>query len=354
MTTTNTQFIGFVGTYTKGESKGIYAFTLDTEEKQITQVRAAVELDNPTYLNISMDNRFLYSVVKEGDSGGVAAFAVNHQSGELSLLNTQLLAGSPPCHVSVDNGTKVAFSANYHKGEVVSYPIDSENGKLNSPVSIIKHEGSGPDPRQEKAHTHFAEVTPDGKYIAVCELGADQLFTYQVGKDGKLTEVNRLAVRLGSGPRHLTCHPNQKFAYIITEFSSEVIALRYDTENGSFEEIQTISTIPEDFKENNQGSAIHISADGHFVYAGNRGHNSIAVFKVNNDTGKLELVERVSTEGDWPRDFSIDPSGEYIVSSNQNSSNLVLYSRNTETGKLTLLQSDVNVPDPVCIKFLHY
>jgi 6-phosphogluconolactonase len=354
MTTTNTQFTGFVGTYTKGESKGIYAFTLDTQEKRITEVRAAAELDNPTYLNLSMDNRFLYSVVKEGDSGGIAAFAVNTQSGELTLLNTQLLAGSPPCHVSIDSSTSVGFSTNYHKGEVVSYPIDSDNGKIHSPVSIIKHEGSGPDPRQEKAHTHFAEVTPDGKYLAVCELGADQLFTYQVGKDGKLTEVNRLAVRPGSGPRHLTFHPNQKFSYIMTEFSSEVIALRYNKENGSFTESQTISTIPEDFKENNQGSAIHISSDGRFVYAGNRGHNSIAVFGVDNDTGKLCLIERVSTEGDWPRDFSLDPSGEFIVASNQNSSNLVLYSRNTETGKLTLWQSDVKVPDPVCIKFLHY
>lgn len=348
--TTNTRFIGFVGTYTKGESKGIYAFTLDTQEKQITSIRSAAELDNPTYLNISRDNRFLFSVVKEGDSGGIAAFAVSSPTGELTPLNTQLLEGSSPCHVSVDSQTKIAFSANYHKGEVVSYLVN--NGTLTKPVSIIKHEGSGPDPRQEKAHTHFAELTPDEKFLAVCELGSDLLITYQVDESGKLKEVTRLTVKPGSGPRHLTFHPNERFAYIMTEFSSEVIALRYHAENGSFEEIQTISTIPEDFKENNQGSAIHISSDGRFVYAGNRGHNSIAVFGVENETGKLELIERVSTEGDWPRDFSLDPSEKFLVASNQNSSNLVLYSRNTETGKLTLLQSDVKVPDPVCVKFL--
>jgi 6-phosphogluconolactonase len=349
--TTNTQFIGFVGTYTKGESKGIYAFTLDTQEKQITQVRVAAELDNPTYLNISKDNRFLYSVVKEGDSGGIAAFAVNSQSGELTPLNTQLLEGSSPCHVSVDSQTKFAFSANYHKGEVVSYLVNS--GTLTQPVSIMKHEGSGPDPRQEKAHTHFAEMTPDEKFLAVCELGSDQLITYRVEENGALKEAARLAVRPGTGPRHLTFHPNKKFAYIMTEFSSEVIALRYDSGNGSFTEIQTISTIPKEFNENNQGSAIHISSDGRFIYAGNRGHNSIAVFGVDNDNGKLRLIERVSTEGDWPRDFSLDPTEKFLVGSNQNSSNLVLYSRDTETGKLTLLQSDVKVPDPVCIKFLH-
>jgi 6-phosphogluconolactonase len=351
--TTNTQFTGYVGTYTKGESKGIYAFTLDTKAGQITDIRVAAELDTPSYLNISKDNRYLYSIVKEGETGGVAAFAVNAQTGKLTLLNTQLRAGSPPCHVSTDSNTRFVFSTNYHKGEVVSYLTNPENGTLNPPVSIMKHEGSGPDPRQEKAHTHFAGVTPDEKNIAVVDLGMDLLFTYQIGEDGKLTEANRLAIRPGSGPRHLTFHPNHKLAYIMTEFSSEVIALAYHAENGSFTEIQTISTLPDDFTENNQGSAIHISSDGRFVYAGNRGHNSIAVFHVDSETGKLELVERVSTEGDWPRDFSLDPTEKFIVASNQNSSNLVLYRRNPETGKLTLLQSDIQVPDPICIKFLH-
>lgn len=350
--TTNTQYTGFVGTYTKGESKGIYSFTLDPQAGQITNIRVAAEVDSPTYLTISKDNGFLYSVAKEGETGGIAAFAINNGLGELTPLNTQMLPGSPPCHVSVHDNAGIVFSTNYHKGEVVSYLIEKESGKISPPISIIKHEGSGPDPRQEKAHTHFAGVTPDGKFIAVCELGADQLFTYQVAEDGKLTEVSRLAIRPGSGPRHLTFHPNRRFAYIMTEFSSEVIALKYDEENGSFSVIQTISTIPEDFTENNQGSAIHISNDGRFVYAGNRGLNSIAVFGVDTETGKLELVQRISTEGDWPRDFCLDPSENFIVASNQNSSNLVLYARNHETGMLTLLHSDAKVPDPVCIKFL--
>ncbi|HJV17971.1 MAG TPA: lactonase family protein, partial [Bacillales bacterium] len=321
---------------------------------QITEVKLAASADNPTYLNNSHDNRFLYSVMKSGENGGVASFSVNEQTGDLTLLNSQVSAGSPPCHVSVDRHNQFVLSANYHKGTVESYLINQEDGTVTPPVSIIHHEGHGPDPRQEKPHTHFAGVTPNEKYLAVVELGADQLITYKISNNGKLIEVNRLAIYPGSGPRHLAFHPNEKFAYMMTEFSSEVIALTFNPEDGSFTEIQTISTIPDNFKENNQGSAIHISADGRFVYAGNRGHNSIAVFQVNIETGILQFVEHVSSEGNWPRDFVIDPTDKFIVASNQESNNLVLFARDITTGKLTLLQSDITVPEPVCVKFLHY
>ncbi len=350
---TNTKFNGFVGTYTKGDSKGIYSFTLDAEAGKVTNVQVAAELDNPTYLNICDDNQYLYAVVKKGESGGVAGYRIS-ESGELTPINTQVLAGSPPCHVSLDRNRQFLFSANYHKGTVESYMLNRENGMISPPVSIIQHEGNGPDPRQEKAHTHFAGLTPDENYLAVVELGTDKLFTYQVSEDGKLSEVSSLSVKPGSGPRHLDFHPNQKFAYIMTEFSSEVIALTYNAADGSFTEIQAIKTIPDDFTENNQGSAIHLSSDGRFVYAGNRGHNSIAIFAVKEETGELTFVDRVSTEGDWPRDFVLDPSEAFLIASNQNSGNLVLYARNKETGKLTVLQADVAVPDPVCVKFLNY
>jgi 6-phosphogluconolactonase len=163
-----------------------------------------------------------------------------------------------------------------------------------------------------------------------------------------------LPLKGGSGPRHLAYHPNKNLAYIMTEFSSEVIVLTYHPENGHFTEKQYISTIPDDFNENNQGSAIHISSDGRFVYAGNRGHNSIAIFAVNEETGELSFVDRVSTEGDWPRDFVLDPTEKFIVASNQESNNLVIYARDTNSGKLKLLQSDIEVSMPVCVKFLNY
>ncbi|WP_462411193.1 lactonase family protein [Neobacillus sp. Marseille-QA0830] len=348
----NEKYIGFIGTYTKGESKGIYSFALNPAEKALTDIKAAATLENPTYLNISKDNRFLYSVAKQGEDGGVAAYSIQ-PGGELKEINRVMAAGSPPCYVSVDSGNQYLFSANYHKGTVDSFSINQEDGSIQAAVSTMKHEGKGPDPRQEKAHTHYANVTPDEKFIAVCELGTDALFTYKVGDDAKLEKVNLLPLKAGSGPRHLTFHPNGQFAYLMTEFSSEVIVLDYHSENGHFTEKQYISTIPDDFKENNQGSAIHISSDGRFVYAGNRGHNSIALFSVDQTSGELTFVEHTSSEGDWPRDFSLDPSEKFIVASNQESNNIVLYARDEFSGRLTLIQSDIKVPSPVCVKFLH-
>ncbi len=348
-----TNFTGFIGTYTKGSSEGIYSFVLDTDAGKIKEVQLAGKLDNPTYLTISKDQRFLYSVMKENTKGGVAAFKIDPNTAKLSLINTQLSEGSPPCHVNTDGQQRYLFSANYHKGTVESYLINQHTGEISEPSSIVQHEGSGPDERQEKAHTHYAGMTPDDKYVVVVELGSDKLFTYEVKKDGELIEVSRLDIRPGSGPRHLAFHSlNKKIAYIMTEFSSEIIVLNYNEANGSFAIVETHKTIPNDFTENNQGSAIHTSSDGKFVYVANRGHNSIAIFKSNLETGKLEFVSHVSTEGDWPRDFVLDPTEKYLIVSNQNSSNLVLFSRNPETGMLELLQKDISVPDPVCVKFL--
>jgi len=345
-----TMIRGYVGTYTNGDSQGIYSFELDPSVGKITDVKAVAMLDNPTYLNITENHRFLYSVIKSNEEGGVAGFSIDQHSGKLERINMDMEVGSPPCHVSLDEKRGLVFSANYHKGTVVSYRINQENGRISSPVSVVKHEGSGPDPRQEKAHTHFAAMTPDQDYLVVCELGCDLLFTYEVKDNGELKEVHRLSIPAGSGPRHLVFHPRDpSVAYLITEFSSEVIVLSYA--GGKFAEVQHLSAVPEDFAENNQASAIHISSDGRFVYAGNRGHNSIAIFSVEEQTGNLQLVERVATEGDWPRDFVLDPAEKFLVASNQNSSSLVLFARDAETGMLTLLQKDIEVPNPVCVKF---
>ncbi|RFB12560.1 lactonase family protein [Bacillus sp. HNG] len=346
------KFIGYVGTYTKGDSKGIYSFTLDTKEQKITDVKLAAELGNPTYVTVSQDNRFLYSVVKDGESGGVTAYSIDHQTGELTKLNYHVSEGASPCHVSVNKANNQVVTGNYHKGTIELYSVNSEDGRIEYSQSVVAHEGKGPHERQEKPHTHFSGFTPDEKYVVAIDLGIDKLITYEI-KDGALNEVSSISVRPGSGPRHIAFHPNGKYAYIMTEISNEVVALSYDSNNGSFTELQTISTIPEDFTENSQGSAIHISKDGKFVYAGNRGHNSIAVFGVNEATGELTLVEMTSSEGDWPRDFVFDPSEKFIVGSNQESSNLVLYARDEQTGKLTLIDSDITVPYPVCLKFLH-
>lgn len=347
------KFFGYVGTYTKAESKGIYRFVLDTEKERITDVIAVANIGNPTYIAISKDNKNLYSVVKEGDLGGISVFSINEENGELDFVNTQMIEGASPCHVSVDADKHHVVSANYHKGTIDLYTLNSTDNHISVAISSINHIGSGPNQdRQEKAHTHYSGYTPDEKYIVAVDLGIDKLITYKV-ENNSLVEVSTLSVKPGSGPRHITFHPNGKFAYIMTELSNEVIVLEYNSKDGSFTELQYISTIPSDFNENNQGSAIHISKDGQFVYAGNRGHNSIAIFSVNQDSGQVQLVDIVSSEGNWPRDFVLDPTENYLIGSNEMSGTLVLYSRNKATGKLTVIQSDVKVPEAVCVKFLN-
>ncbi|KAB7664868.1 lactonase family protein [Bacillus sp. B1-b2] len=348
-----TKYIGYVGTYTKKDSKGVYSFVLDTEEKKISAVEVAAEIENPTYVTISNDNKYLFAVGKEGALGGVASYSVDSTTGGLSLLNTQYSEGASPCHVSVDAEGTVILSANYHKGTAESYPV-SVDGSLQENASTIQHTGSGPNTaRQEKPHMHFSGFTPNDQFAVSVDLGTDRVDTYKLS-DGVLEEVSSLSVKPGSGPRHITFHPNGKIAYVMTELSNEVIVLSFNSETGSFQELQYISTLPIDFTENSQGSAIHVSSDGKFVYAGNRGHNTITSFSANEETGQLTFLEHTSTEGNWPRDFVLDPSEQFIVASNEQSDTLTLFERDAATGKLTLLQSEIHAPEPVCVKFLNY
>lgn len=342
--------IGYVGTYTKEDSEGVYQFTLDTEKKEIIDVKLAAELSNPTYITVSDDNKNLYAVDKDGENGGVTSFSINSESGKLTKLNSQTSAGAPPCHVSVNQHKSNVVTANYHTTQIVSYLLN-EDGSLNPATLVIEHEGSGPHERQEKPHMHFAGFTPDEKYVIAIDLGSDRILSYRVN-DGKLEIAQVHTATPGSGPRHITFHPNQKFAYVMTELSSEVLVLHYHKNDGSFTKQQSISTIPVDFVETNDGSAIHISFDGQYVYAGNRGHNSIAVFKVDQDTGQLTFIEWTSTEGSWPRDFVLDPTEEFLVATNQKSNTLTLFNRDQTSGRLELIQSDVKAPEPVCVKFL--
>lgn len=343
-----TKYTGFAGTYTKGSSKGIYTFSLDTDKGLLTGGELAAELGSPTYLNMDSSREYLYAVDKEDSRGGISVYRVD-PSGSLSFINKQISDSGSPCHVSISRSSEYAVTANYHNGRIELYEI--HDGAVTPIVSASQHEGSGPNKeRQEGPHAHFSGFTPDEQFIVAVDLGTDEIITYSY-KGGSLQIEQVFAVKPGSGPRHIEFHPNGRFAYVMTELSNEVIALSYDSATGAFTLIDTISAIPEDFTENSQGSAIHLSADGRFVYAGNRGHNSIAVFSVNED-GTLSLVERTDSGGDWPRDFSLDPSGKFIVGSNQESGNLVLYARDGETGKLTKLESEIEVPYPVCVKFL--
>lgn len=352
MDTKHSKLKAYVGTYTTGEGKGIYSFQMDLNTGLIENVKLEAELGNPTYLNLDLKNKFLYSAIKKDKKGGVAAFSINPITKALDLINYELSEGNSPCHVSLDSKNQYVFSANYHKGISEVYPLE-DDGSVKPVLSMTIHEGSGPNKdRQEKAHVHFAALTPDEKYLCVIDLGIDKMITYSLD-NGILSKHNEIILKSGSGPRHMDFHPNKRFAYIVTELSSEILALEYDFVNGSFKEIQYISALPSDYIGENLGSAIHISLDGKYLYASNRGHDSIAAFSIDSDSGKLTLVSHTYVEGNHPRDFNIDPTGKFLVVANKDTNNIVPFLIDKVTGKLTKINSDISIPNPVCIKFLN-
>lgn len=343
-------FKGYIGTYTNGESRGIYAFELNTEKKELSRPVLVAELENPAYLTISADNRRLFSVIKKGALGGIAAYTI--ENGRLKRLGEQLSEGAAPCYVSVDPKNRYVVSANYHRGTVDLYSVGGKNGIM-ALLDRDIHRGKAADPqRQAEPHVHFADFTPNEKFIVTIDLGTDQMTTYRV-LDGRLSVQHVLHFAPGTGPRHVTFHPSLPYAYVMSELSNEVIGLHVAADTGIFSIFQTIGTLPVDFRGHSQGSAIKISSDGRFVYVSNRGHNSITVFQADKETGRLALVEHVFCGGDWPRDFEIDPSGRFLIAANQNSGSLTLFERDAASGRLSAVCSDIAVPDPTCIKFLH-
>lgn len=340
----------FLGTYTKRESEGIYKITLDTDTKELVNLEHVAEAGSPTYLDLADDGSLLYAVLKEdSDHGGLLSLKKD-ENGNFKKADDSVAEGAAPCYVAYDAKRQFVYTANYHQGEVSVYKTDSD-GNL-SLADTAAHSGSSAHENQDAPHAHYFDLTPDEKYLIACDLGTDEVFTYEVSEDGNLTEVSRVKVDPGTGPRHVVFHPNGKYVYVFGELSSDVVAMTYDKETGKLEPFQTISTIPETHTEFNGGAAIRISSDGKFLYASNRGHNSLVVYSVNESDGTLELIGWTPTEGDIPRDFALDPSGNFVVVGHQESDNLTLFERNVETGRLELVQKDVYAPEVVCVAFL--
>jgi len=332
------------GTYTKKTSQGIYQGTLDTTEKTLTNDGLLAKTSNPTYLALSAKNR-LYSVDKENDEGGVAAWQLDGD--HANKLNAVIAPGTPPAYVAVDEGRQLVYSANYHKGTASVLKI-AANGELEL-VDQVTHSGKGPRPEQDGSHIHYTDLTPDNRLVAI-DLGSDKVYVYNVSDSGKLTEQSVLTLSAGFGPRHLVFTPDGKHALLAGELSSKVATLAYDSATGSFTQTAVIGTIPADYTDHNGAAAIRLSHDGKFLYVSNRGYNSLAVFAVAADAS-LTLVQQISTEGDFPRDFDLDSTEGFVVVVNQNTDNATLYARDLKTGKLSLLQKDVIVPEGVCVLF---
>lgn len=360
MNTPTKGFFVFTGTYTEtpgSRSEGIYVYRMDASSGRLIFEYVTPGVVNPSFLEIDLRQKFLYAVNEVQDydgraGGGVSAFSVH--SGGLLSLNDQFSYGSDPCYISVERTGRFALIANYTSGSVAMIPIQSD-GQLGPAVDVIQHMGSGVHPvRQTGPHAHCIVPDPGNRFAIAVDLGLDKLLVYQMDlENGKLdlhTEVN---VQAGAGPRHLLFHPNNQYAYLVNELNSTIVGYRYDSTNGVFEELQTVSVLPKDFHGENLCADIHISPNGKYLYASNRGHDSIACYSVTPDTGELTYRSHTSSGGREPRNFAIDPSGNFLLVANQKTNNIVVFRADPENGGLIKTEFEVEVPLPVCLKFAY-
>jgi 6-phosphogluconolactonase len=354
------EYIVYIGTYTGGESKGIYAYKFDATLGMLTAIGLVAETSNPSFLAVSPSQKFLYAANEvdkaDGHPGGaVTAFAVDPKTGKLTLLNRVSTGGSGPCHVSVDATGKCVMAANYGSGSVAAFQVQPD-GSLSQSSAFAKHSGSSVDKeRQGGPHAHFIAPSPDNRYALVADLGLDQVLMYRLDPRKGTLEGNGpsfVKVKPGSGPRHLAFHPNGRYAYVINEMTSTITALTYDPSRAAMQEFQTVSTLPSGFNGVNSTAEIAVHPSGKFLYGSNRGHDSIAVFAIDPVKGTLTLVEHESTQGKTPRNFAIDPTGHWLFAANQDSNNIVLFRIDPNTGKLTPSGEKTSVASPVCVTFV--
>jgi 6-phosphogluconolactonase len=350
----------YFGTYTNnGKSKGIYCYKLDLATGKLTSVGVTEGIKNPSFLAIHPSGNYLYAVSEVSDAdgkpgGAVSAFALDRKTGALKPLNHQSSEGAGPCHVLVDKTGKVALVANYGSGSIASLPINAD-GTLNKAASAIQHEGSSVVPnRQAGPHAHSMNVSPDNRFAIAADLGLDKLLVYKLDPaKGTLTANDPAFTKVpaGGGPRHFAFHPSGRFAYNCNEISSSVTAHAWDSAKGAFTELQTITTLPEETKGNSTAE-IQVHPSGKFLYCSNRGHDSLAIFTIDEKTGKLTAVGHQKTLGKTPRNFGIDPTGRYVVACNQATDNAAVFKVDQATGQLSQVGEMLSIPMAVCVKFL--
>lgn len=352
------QYFLYVGTYTDKGAKGIYVYRYDSASGQLSNSQVAAETVNPSFVTID-DNKRLYAVNEvqkhqNESSGGVGAFAIE-PGGGLRLLNEVASGGADPCYVSLDKTGKYVLVANYTGGSISVFPVQ-QDGTLGAATAFIQHKGSGPNrERQEAAHAHWIETSPDNRFAIAADLGMDELLVYRFdASTGKLTPNDPPFAKAepGAGPRHLAFAPNGKFAYVINELQSTVSVFSYDAANGVLHPLQTISALPKEFSGENTAAEIAVHPNGRFLFASNRGHDSIAVFSIDKAKSTLRLVDNFSVKGRTPRSFVIDPTGSRLLVANQDTGNIVTFRIDRSTGRLTATGQEIKVPAPVCLKFL--
>ncbi|WP_419700715.1 lactonase family protein [Mucilaginibacter sp. NFX135] len=341
-----------IGTYTTGTSKGIAVYRFYAENGRLAYLSQIDGVVNPSYVTVSADNKFIYAV-NELPKGEVSSFSFEAKTGKMQFINKQSSLGADPCYITVDKARKNAFIANYSSGQVTVMPINKD-GSLANGVETVKNDGTGPNKeRQEGPHAHMSILSPDEKYVLYNDLGTDKIHIYRFrsGKSSPLTDPTSVSVTPGDGPRHLDFSPDKKHAYLITEMGSNVYVFDYD--NGKLKQKQTITLLPEGFKGQTAGAAIHISPNGKFLYASNRLEtNEIIVYAINQETGELTFVQRQSSMGKNPRDFAIDPTGKFLLVANQNSDSIFVFRIDQTTGRISPTGFKLEIGNPVCLKFV--
>lgn len=354
----------YVGTYTSDKganaSRGVYVMELDTASGTLSEPRLAAECADPSFLAIHPGGRFLYAVNEVGQfqgrsGGGVSGFAIDPAGGTLKPINQQSSRGAHPCHLTVDRIGKNVLVANYGSGSVACLPIEAD-GRLKPASTAIQHEGSSVDPaRQQGPHAHSINVDPGGRFAVAADLGLDKIFIYAFDPEsGSLKPSQSQFAKLppGSGPRHFAFAPGGRFGYVINEMADTIVAFAHDPETGSLSPIQSISTLPADFHGKSFTAHVEVHPSGKFLYGSNRGHDSVAVYSIDQETGRLTLVAIEPTLGKEPRNFAVDPTGAYLLAENQNSNSIVVFRVDQTTGRLSPTGQKIAVPRPVCVKMI--
>ena len=351
-----TDYLLYIGTNVGGaQDSSIFLYRVNAGTGAFTKLGGQLGGANPTYLTLTPNHRFLYAVsetqaFRGAPGGGVSSFAIDPHSGALKLLGQQPSGGASPCYISLDRSGKSALVANYMGGNVSILPVATD-GLLGLPTTD-QHTGSGPHKNQNASHAHCLLPDPANKFAFAVNLGTDQVVGYRLdapaGRLARLPEAAFVA-KPGAGPRHLTFHPNGRFAYLINELNSTLTTLAYDAATGHFRELQTLPTLPAGYTGDNSCADVHVAPNGLFLYASNRGHNSIAVFAIDSGNGTLVPIQDVDTQGKTPRNFALDPSGRLLLVANQNSNNLVSYRVDAFSGLLTPTGQQATVPSPMFV-----
>lgn len=338
-----------VGTHASGDEQGIYQLDFNPKTGELTNSEHLVKEDNSGYLYLSKDGKKVYS--SNGTKpGSVSAFEWDNEGTKLSKVSNFSSEGDGACYIELSPNEDLLAAANYGSGGIVLYKVN-ENGKITGEPEARQHLGKGPHDNQKSPHAHCVKFSKAGDFLYAVDLGIDKVLAYPINSDGTLgKEHTALQLDPGDGPRHLIFHPTKNRVFIINELYSSVVSADMDIKTGIFTKIDKKSTLPEEYDGPNACADIHLSNDAKFLYASNRGHNSVAVFSVSDD-GQMNLLDTESVQGDWPRNFTLSPDNNFLLVANRKSNNIAVFKRDTATGLLSFTGNEVNLPQPVCLKF---